>query len=107
MDPAEAPPDHSAWVLSRPLASRKRSFFNSAGRSPPFPRCGRGWPRSPPSGRAAAGLEPAVVGQGAAYRRAVALHDLRRLVAPALDLALDPHAPSSSTLSWHGPQRSA
>src|SRR3954469_15548522 len=34
-------------------------------------------------------LERAVVGQGAAYRRAVALHDLRLRVAPALDLALD------------------
>src|SRR3954471_18030941 len=43
--PAEAPPNHSARVWSRPLASRKRNFFNSVGRSPPFPRCGRGWPR--------------------------------------------------------------
>src|SRR3954469_9495659 len=55
----------------------------------------------------ARGLERAVVGQGTTHRRAVALHDLRLRVAPALDLALDPHAPSSSTLSWHGPQRSA
>src|SRR3954447_23041189 len=98
MDPAEAPPDHSAWVLSRPLASRKRSFFNSAGRSPPFPRCGRGWPRSPPSGRAAASLERAVVGQGAAHRCTVALHDLRRRVAPTLDLALDRSDPTHHLL---------
>src|SRR3954462_4850889 len=85
---------HSEPVRSRPLARRKRSFFNSAGRSPPFPRCGRGWPRSPPSGRATASLERAVVGQGAAYRRAVALHDLRLRVAPALDLALDRSDPT-------------
>src|SRR3954465_12817332 len=41
----------------------------------------------------ARGLERAVVGQGTTHRRAVALHDLRLRVAPALDLALDPHAP--------------
>src|SRR3954469_11275042 len=37
------------------------------------------------------GLErrTAIVGQGAAHRRAVALHDLRLLVAPALDPALN------------------
>src|SRR4051812_298081 len=65
MDPPEAPPDHSARVRSRPLASRERSFFNSARRSPPFARSDQGWPRSPPAGRAAASLERAVVGQGA------------------------------------------
>src|SRR3954467_5505630 len=48
----------------------------------------------------ARGLGPAVVGQGAAHRRAVALHDLRLRVGAALNPALDPHAPSSSTLSW-------
>src|SRR3954462_15408937 len=39
----------------------------------------------------ARGLErwSAVVGQGAAHRRTVTLHDLRRLVDLALDLALD------------------
>src|SRR3954452_24984943 len=52
-------------------------------------------------------LERAVVGQGAPHRRTVALHDLRRRVGAALNPALDPRAPSSSTLSWHGPQRSA
>src|SRR3954447_13568185 len=98
MDPAEAPPDHSAWVLSRPLASRKRSFFNSVGRAPPFPRCGRGWPRLPPSGRAAASLERTVVGQGAAHRRAVALHDLRLRVGAALNPALDRPNPTHHLL---------
>src|SRR3954465_6096869 len=41
---------------------------------------------------------PAVVGQGAAYRRAVALHDLRLRVAPALDLALDRSDPAHHLL---------
>src|SRR3954454_2166098 len=41
---------------------------------------------------------PAVVGQGAAYRRAVALHDLRLRVAPALDLALDRSDPTHHLL---------
>src|SRR3954468_23722586 len=43
-------------------------------------------------------LERAVVGQGAAYRRAVALHDLRLRVAPALDLALDRSDPTHHLL---------
>src|SRR3954464_12388805 len=48
----------------------------------------------------ARGLErwPAVVGQGAAHRRAVALHDLRLRVAPALDLALDRSDPAHHLL---------
>src|SRR3982751_2785692 len=41
---------------------------------------------------------PAVVGQGAAYRRAVALHDLRLRVAPALDLAVDRSDPTHHLL---------
>src|SRR3954469_6411280 len=48
----------------------------------------------------ARGLErwPAVVGQGTTHRRAVALHDLRRRVAPALDLALDRSDPTHHLL---------
>src|SRR3954470_19758735 len=49
----------------------------------------------PPQAR---GLERAVVGQGAAHRRAVALHDLRRRVAPALDLPLDRPDPTHHLL---------
>src|SRR3954451_13665991 len=48
----------------------------------------------------ARGLErgSAVVGQGAAHRRTVTLHDLRRRVAPALDRALDRPNPTHHLL---------
>src|SRR4051812_20559192 len=46
----------------------------------------------------ARGLERAVVGQGAAHRCTVALHDLRLRVAPALDLTLDRPNPTHPLL---------
>src|SRR3954469_18510325 len=46
----------------------------------------------------ARGLERAVVGQGATHRCTVALHDLRRRVAPALDLPLDRSDPTHHLL---------